>query len=87
MNLTRDSGPTVNSDYLEPSHPQAAFIVRLFKFFRIRLRMKVDHIFVDTNTANTHISVSRVLNDRVSDHSPLELILKPGFQAEFDKRI
>ncbi len=76
VNTTKHSGPTVDSKYLEPSNPINTFIIQILKFFKIRLRMKVDHIYADSKTADTHTIKCIVLPDRISDHSPLEVILR-----------
>lgn len=70
---TRYLGPTLNSRYSEP-HPNivntsAVFLAK----FGIGFNLKTDHLFVDTETAKR--SRARVLPDRVSDHSPIELAI------------
>ncbi|MFA5877398.1 MAG: endonuclease/exonuclease/phosphatase family protein [Candidatus Paceibacterota bacterium] len=70
---TRHLGPTLNSRYSEP-HPNivntsAVFLAK----FGIGFNLKTDHFFTDTETAKR--SETRILSDRVSDHSPIELTI------------
>ncbi len=75
VNVTLDSGPTVDSRYVEP----VVFINKaaaLLKKFGLKICMKVDHVYADNKSAKMHAHSCKVLNDRVSDHSPVEVILE-----------
>jgi endonuclease/exonuclease/phosphatase family metal-dependent hydrolase len=73
-NVTETSGPTVDSRYIEPVVWQASLSVFLAKL-GIGIRMKVDHIYADRKTAGENIVFCKVLGDRVSDHSAVEVVL------------
>lgn len=71
---TINIGSTLDSRYTEKigTHPVSRignFLMR----FNISIRFKTDRIFVDKNTANKFHMAVKVLPDRVSDHSPVEL--------------
>ena len=74
QNLTISSGPTVDSRHIQPLILIARICIFLGKL-GIHLRMKVDHIYADKKTAEENVSSCRVLHNRVSDHSPVEVIL------------
>lgn len=76
VNVTNDIGPTVDSRYVEPTTPLNALARAATKLLGFHLRMTVDHIYTDRATAESHVFSSRILPDRISDHSPLEVILK-----------
>lgn len=70
---TRGLGPTLDSRYSENVPHLPNRIAHLFGFFGIGIPLRTDHLFVDRRTAE-HASIkARVLADRVSDHSPVEL--------------
>lgn len=73
VNATLDSGPTAQTQYLEPTVFINRFALGLAKA-GINFKGKVDHIYVDQDSSNSNIMQSRVLPDRASDHSPLELL-------------
>jgi len=68
-------GATIDSRYVEnvPHLPNrvAAFLSLLC----VSVRLRMDYIFVDAHTASHGKLQSRLLPDRVSDHSPVELEL------------
>ncbi len=74
-NCTSDSGPTCDSQYVEP-------VILLNRWARhlarigIHFLLKVDHIYAAAATARQYTSSCRVLPVRVSDHSPLVLSLE-----------
>lgn len=75
VSATKSIGPTLDSRYSEP-HPNiinstAVFLAR----YGIGIFLRTDHIFIDNETAQRSKTKSRVLTDRVSDHSPIELSL------------
>ncbi|MBP6975086.1 MAG: endonuclease/exonuclease/phosphatase family protein [Candidatus Pacebacteria bacterium] len=71
---TRNNGATLDGRYSEdvPHLPNriAATLGRL----GIAARLSTDHIFVNVNSNNLMDFKTRVLPDRVSDHSPVELV-------------
>lgn len=77
---TRTLGSTLDSRYSEPHHniinTGAVFLAR----FGLGVRLKTDHFFVDAKTAERVVG-ERVLPDRISDHSPIELELATHMQA------
>jgi hypothetical protein len=75
VNVTMDSGPTVDSRYIEPVVWEAMFSVLLAKL-GIHICMKVDHIYANNKTAMENAISCKVLKNRVSDHSPVEVIIK-----------
>lgn len=75
VNATAGSGPTVDSRYVEPVIWPNKLAVSLGRL-GIVLRMKVDHIYIDRKTAMGHDIACKVLPDRVSDHSPVEVSLR-----------
>ncbi len=75
VNITMKSGPTVDSRYIEPVILSTKFTSLLGKL-GIHSRTKVDHIYVDNKTALENIISCKVLSDRVSDHSPMEVSIR-----------
>lgn len=73
-NASIGSGPTVDSGYVEPVVLVNKIAVFLAKW-GLHIRLKVDHIYADTKTGADNVFYCRVLKDRVSDHSPMEVIL------------
>jgi endonuclease/exonuclease/phosphatase family metal-dependent hydrolase len=78
INLTDNSGATVDSRYVEPGPGLLLNNISVFLAkFGFHLRMKVDHIYADQETAKNDFSFCKVFPDRVSDHSAMEVILLP----------
>ncbi len=50
-------------------------INNFFKKFGLSKKFKTDHIFMDQWAHNKHHASTKILPDRVSDHSPIEVIL------------
>jgi len=76
INLTINSGVTVNSRYVEPRPGWWLNVISVFfAKFGLGICMDVDHIFVDKKTAKTHASSCKVFPDRISDHSAMEVSL------------
>jgi endonuclease/exonuclease/phosphatase family metal-dependent hydrolase len=75
VNATTQSGPTVDSAYIEPvifSTKCTACLATL----GIHFRTKVDHIYFDSDTAKATLVSCKVLGERVSDHSPVEVVIR-----------
>lgn len=71
---------TLNSCYTEKlsdslSYRFITIPAYLLSLLKICIKFKTDHMFVDLTTANGSYKVS-VLPDRVSDHSPVELVFE-----------
>ena len=77
VNVTNDMGPTADTRYLEPTTRINALAHAATKLTGFHLLATIDHIYADSKTATTHKFECRILADRVSDHSPLEVILSP----------
>ena len=72
---TKDVGPTLNSRYTE-YHPTLTNIPSfVLGKVGIGISLKADHMFVDRKTAKRSKIKTQILKDRVSDHSPVEMIL------------
>lgn len=67
--------PTLDGWYSENVRRLPNRVGALLRFFGIPVRLWTDQIFVDEKTATRHQVACRVLPDRVSDHSPVELTL------------
>lgn len=74
--MTLDIGPTLCSYFTEDVPYLPNQIAKILRKFGLSVWLKADHIFVDINTAREYIFEKNVLPNRVSDHSPIELILK-----------
>lgn len=75
VNATRHLGPTLNGRSSENVPHLPNRIAAFFGRFGIGLSLWTDHLFVDARTCGRGNPKTRVLKDRVSDHSPIELIL------------
>ena len=73
---TINIGVTLNSLYTEKGNRIDSKIGNLLAKFGIGVKFKTDRIFTDNRTAKQSKITARVLPNRVSDHSPVELILK-----------
>ncbi len=75
--VTGALGATLDSRYTErvPGSIINALATVLAKA-RISIKLKTDHFFVDSESAIHSQSHVRILADRVSDHSPVELVVE-----------
>lgn len=67
--------PTLDSRYTEPAVRIMNRTVALLRKYDIGIRVSTDHFFVSQSLLETSSADCRVLPDRVSDHSPIELTL------------
>jgi endonuclease/exonuclease/phosphatase (EEP) superfamily protein YafD len=67
-------GPTLDGRYSENVPHLPNRIAKLLSFFGIATKLCTDHFFVNSGDKRTENLKVRVLPDRVSDHSPLELV-------------
>ncbi len=74
--MTKNVGPTLNSRYTEYVSNITNTPSFIFGKIGIGISLRADHIFVDKKTAKNYEVSARMLKDRVSDHSPVSLILK-----------
>jgi endonuclease/exonuclease/phosphatase family metal-dependent hydrolase len=74
--ITQDIGPTLNTRYTENAPYLTNRIATLLSFFKIGIKLRTDHVFIDNNTARKYTSTYRVLSDRISDHNAVECILE-----------
>ena len=72
---TRAYGTTLDSRYSEPHHNVINTTAVALARLGLGLKLKTDHFFVDAATAK-RVTAERILLDRVSDHSPIELELR-----------
>jgi endonuclease/exonuclease/phosphatase (EEP) superfamily protein YafD len=73
---TKKNGPTLNSRYTENGTHFLSKLGNLLSLLGINVSFRTDKIFVDQKTAKNTKTTSKVFPDRISDHSPVELILK-----------
>ncbi|MCH2188732.1 hypothetical protein MK079_02810 [Candidatus Gracilibacteria bacterium] len=73
---TQGLGYTLDSYYTE-NHLDFLWVKmnNFFRRFGLSKKFKTDHIFIDTSSHNRYHISTRILPDRVSDHSPIEVIL------------
>lgn len=76
IDSTISIGPTLNSRYTEKGNHLASRINDFLRFIGVSIRFKTDRVFMDRYTANKHSVTSMILPNRVSDHSPVELVIK-----------
>ncbi len=75
--ITSHLGPTLNSYFTESHLPYSwVYVNNILRKLGIKVKLKTDHIFVDEMTTKRNNIETRILSDRVSDHSPIEMILK-----------
>ncbi|HEY4489965.1 MAG TPA: endonuclease/exonuclease/phosphatase family protein [Candidatus Paceibacterota bacterium] len=74
--VTKDIGPTLDSRYTENVPVLTNRIAVFLAKFGIRVPLKTDHLFVDRKTATESKINTRILPNKVSDHSPIELIIQ-----------
>lgn len=75
--VTGGLGPTLDGRYSENVPHLPNRIAALLGFLGIPTPLWTDHLFVDAKTAEENNITCRVLPDRVSDHSPIEITLRP----------
>jgi len=73
VSKTRYLEPTLNSRFTEPNSNITNIGAVFLAKFGMGLNLKTDHFFTDAETAKH--SEARILSDRVSDHSPIELTI------------
>lgn len=75
--ITSQLGPTLDSYFTESHlHYSHIRINNVLRNFGIRIKLKTDHIFVDQETLKRNKVKAKILRNRVSDHSPIEMALK-----------
>lgn len=72
--VTRDLGPTLDGRYSENVPHLPNRIAAFLGFFGIPTPLWTDQLLVDANTAKQRTISCRILPDRISDHSPVELV-------------
>ncbi len=77
IDVTRDIGPTLNSRYTEVGNHISSRTGSILAKFGIEVLLSTDHVYVDQRTFESSRITVKKLSDRVSDHSPIELILTP----------
>ncbi|HEV7449027.1 MAG TPA: hypothetical protein VGP13_00600 [Candidatus Paceibacterota bacterium] len=73
--VTQKIGPTLDGRYSENVPHLPNRIARLLGFFGIPTPLWTDQVFVDAQTAASKKITCRVLPGRVSDHSPVEMVI------------
>lgn len=69
-------GPTLDSRFTEPAPSISNKVAVLLAKFGLKISLKTDNFFINQKASRTWSNISaKVLPDRVSDHSPLELKL------------
>jgi endonuclease/exonuclease/phosphatase family metal-dependent hydrolase len=71
---TKGLGPTLDSRYTEHAPHLPNRVAKFLARFNVRIPLWTDKIFVDATTAASYPSECRILPDRISDHSPVELV-------------
>lgn len=66
------TGTTLDSRFTEYAPNMLNIFARILSWLGISIKFKTDHIFI-SNSFKDYLLTARVLKDRVSDHSPLEL--------------
>lgn len=74
---SRSLGPTLDSRYSENVPHLPNRIAAFLSFFNVKIPLWTDQVFCDSKTAIDFDMQCRVLPDRVSDHSPVELLITP----------
>jgi endonuclease/exonuclease/phosphatase family metal-dependent hydrolase len=72
---TKSVGPTLDSRFVEENPALTNRAARLLASFGVNLSFRVDHVFIDAQTAGDSVVSARALPDRVSDHRPVEVTL------------
>lgn len=73
--ITAEHGPTLDSRYTEYHPVITNQIATALAKVNLGIKLKADHVFVDTKTAANSKIECRILPDRVSDHSPVEVVI------------
>ncbi|MDB5189785.1 MAG: hypothetical protein JWN49_111 [Parcubacteria group bacterium] len=73
--VTRALGGTLDSRYSEYANHLPNKVATFFAKFGLGIKLRADHFFVSQELAESSGIACRILPDRVSDHSPIELIL------------
>ncbi|CAN5743183.1 hypothetical protein BH11PAT2_BH11PAT2_00840 [soil metagenome] len=73
--VTRTLGGTLDSKYSEYANHLPNKVARLLAKFGLGVKLKADHFFASRELLETSDAACRKLSDRVSDHSPIELII------------
>ena len=76
--VTGDIGPTLDGRYSENVPHLPNRIAAFLWFFGVKTPLWTDQLFIDARTVKQGKVSCRVLPDRVSDHSPVELALTLG---------
>ena len=74
-NATKDIGPTLNSQFTEKGTNAVGKWANFFKAIGITFKFQTDKIFLDGETFMKKTITACTLPDRVSDHSPVELLM------------
>ena len=72
---SKDIGPTLDSRYSENVPHLPNRIAAFLALFNIRISLRTDHVLISSEASKRYAVQCRVLPDRVSDHSPVELSL------------
>ena len=73
--VTKDLGPTLDSRYSENVPHLPNRIAAFFALLGIKIPLWTDQLFVDAKTAAQNKVTCRILPERVSDHSPVEIVM------------
>ena len=73
--VTSKRGPTLDGRYSENVPHLPNRVAAFLGFFGIPTLLWTDQLFVDAATITSSSIAARILPDRVSDHSPIELVL------------
>lgn len=76
LESTGKIGATLHSHYTEPGNHLISRIGNFLDRLGIDISLKADHIFVDRQTSEFHKMQPHKLTNRVSDHDPVQLIIK-----------
>jgi hypothetical protein len=74
--ITRRLGDTLNSRYAEYVDHLPNKIAFWLSRVGISIKLKTDHFILSSGFARAHAVSTRILPDRVSDHSPIELVIE-----------
>jgi hypothetical protein len=76
FDATKNIGPTLNSRYTEKGTHIASRIGNIFAWLGIGIVFETDRIFINKEMVKQSKLTARILQDRVSDHSPLEFTIE-----------
>ena len=74
--VTHSLGGTLNSRYSELVNHLPNKVAHALARFGLGITLKADHFFVDQISAKKETMYTHILPDRVSDHSPIELLFE-----------